>query len=427
MARSYIHRLTSLSQIAHLGSTKSLLAPPLAYLRPTFNAHRLLTFTSQSQPHSSSPPASSTSFLDASTATATAAAAAVNHTPAFSPGSYLKAHADAQVLKKKTSTASIPESVQHAEEKPPAPVDCFQFVAHAAWHPKNRHPRQRQSQDKVPYWKRSKVGNVDAGEDAFFHTYTPYGMALGVADGVGGWADAGVDPAIFSWTLMNNAAGIAKKSEQQPPIDALQILDSAFHQLCRSGKVAAGSSTACILNLCKTTGQMTSVNLGDSAFLLIRDKKIVYESPSQQHYFNCPYQLTVVPDTYPDRDSFVTDMPKDADRKTFFLKNNDIIVLATDGYFDNVFHHDTLSTVNENMRHILEPTMEVSDEEVAAAVRNLAKTLTDNARRWSLDPKRDSPWAKDAQAHGSNYRGGKVDDITCIVTLVRDIQRQQQQ
>lgn len=135
----------------------------------------------------------------------------------------------------------------------------------------------------------------------------------------------------------------------------------------------------------------------------------------------------MVPDTYPDRDSFVTDMPKDADRKTFFLKNNDIIVLATDGYFDNVFHHDTLSTVNENMRHILEPTMEVSDEEVAAAVRNLAKTLTDNARRWSLDPKRDSPWAKDAQAHGSNYRGGKVDDITCIVTLVRDIQRQQQQ
>lgn len=87
---------------------------------------------------------------------------------------------------------------------------------------------------------------------------------------------------------MNNAAGIAKKSAQHPPIDALQILDTAFHQLRKSGKVAAGSSTACILNLCKSTGEMTSVNLGDSAFLLIRDKKIVYESPSQQHYFNCP-------------------------------------------------------------------------------------------------------------------------------------------
>lgn len=87
---------------------------------------------------------------------------------------------------------------------------------------------------------------------------------------------------------MNNAAGIAKKSEELPPIHALQILDTAFHQLRRGGKVAAGSSTACILNLCKTTGEMTSVNLGDSAFVLIRDQKIVYESPSQQHYFNCP-------------------------------------------------------------------------------------------------------------------------------------------
>ena len=94
--------------------------------------------------------------------------------------------------------------------------------------------------------------------------------------------------AIFSWTLMNNAAGVAKKAEQSPPIHALQILDTAFHQLRRGGKVAAGSSTACILNLCKITGEMTSVNLGDSAFVLIRDEKIVYESPSQQHYFNCP-------------------------------------------------------------------------------------------------------------------------------------------
>ncbi|KAI9316389.1 phosphatase 2C-like domain-containing protein, partial [Dichotomocladium elegans] len=295
----------------------------------------------------------------------------------------------------------------------------FQFVAHAAWHPKNRNARQRQTEDKLPYWKRAKVGNVDAGEDAFFHTYTPYGMALGVADGVGGWAEAGVDPAIFSWTLMNNAAGIAKKSEEHPPIDALQILDTAFHQLRRGGKVAAGSSTACILNLCKTTGEMTSVNLGDSAFLLIRDEKIVYESPSQQHYFNCPFQLTVVPDTYPDRDNFVTDMPKDADQKTFFLKDNDIILLATDGYFDNVYSSETLEIVNRVMGNILaSPKGDISDEDVADSVRNLAKTLTDAARRFSLDPKRLSPWARDARAHGSNYRGGKIDDITCIVTLV---------
>lgn len=130
----------------------------------------------------------------------------------------------------------------------------------------------------------------------------------------------------------------------------------------------------------------------------------------------------MVPDSYPDRDSFVTDLPKDADQKTFFLKDNDIILLATDGYFDNVYPHETLEIVTQHMASVMsgEP---VTDTEVAAAVRALAKALTDTARRFSLDPKRLSPWARDAQAHGSNYRGGKVDDITCIVTLVRGLQK----
>ena len=141
----------------------------------------------------------------------------------------------------------------------------------------------------------------------------------------------------------------------------------------------------------------------------------------------------MVPDTYPDRDSFVTDMPKDADQKTFFLKDNDIILLATDGYFDNVYPQETLSLVNSTMKTIVHPsssstttttaTTNMTDEEVATTVRGLAKSLTDAARRYSLDPKRLSPWARDARAHGSNYRGGKIDDITCIVTLVRGLQQ----
>ncbi|KAG0176802.1 hypothetical protein DFQ28_010696 [Apophysomyces sp. BC1034] len=214
---------------------------------------------------------------------------------------------------------------------------------------------------------------------------------------------------------MNNAASVAKDENS---VDAHHILDAAFTQLRKGGKVPAGSSTACILNLCKRSGKMTTCNLGDSAFILIRDEKIVYESPSQQHYFNCPYQLTVVPDTYPNRDSFVTDTPKDGDQKSFFLKEGDLILLATDGYFDNVYPHETLALVNTAMETLIEPT----DEEVVTTVRGLAKSLTDTARRMSLDPKRLSPWARDARAHGSNYRGGKVDDITCIVTLVRGVQ-----
>lgn len=102
------------------------------------------------------------------------------------------------------------------------------------------------------------------------------------------------------------------------------------------------------------------------------------------------------------------------------MKDGDLIVLATDGYFDNVYSEETLELIHHGMKPVWENTSEDdNDELVTATIRNLAKTLTDRARRLSLNPKRLSPWAKAARAHGSHYRGGKVDDITCIVTLVR--------
>jgi hypothetical protein len=74
-------------------------------------------------------------------------------------------------------------------------LERFQFVAYAAWHPKSRpKPPVASTAKKVPYWKQTRVGKVDAGEDAFFQTITPEGLALGVADGVGGWGLVGVDP-----------------------------------------------------------------------------------------------------------------------------------------------------------------------------------------------------------------------------------------
>ncbi|ORX50899.1 protein serine/threonine phosphatase 2C [Hesseltinella vesiculosa] len=327
---------------------------------------------------------------------------------------YSTLHASPVLAKQQPATnATIPDDDLSEPVPNSDPTYSYDFFVYAAWHPKNRSAKQHRAKMKIPYWKQKQVGNVDAGEDAFFQTCTPGGLALGVADGVGGWSEVGVDPALFSWTLMNNAASAAKSEKQ---LDAHHILDKAFDRLVQDGKVQAGSSTACILNMCKATGKMTTCNLGDSAFLLIRDQKVVYESPSQQHYFNCPYQLTVVPQNYPDRELYVTDMPKDGDKKSFFLKDGDVIVLATDGYFDNVYSHETLAMVNKELEQLSEND---DDESMLALVRRLSKSLTDTAKRLSLDPKRLSPWAKGAQAHGSNYTGGKVDDIVCLVTLVR--------
>jgi hypothetical protein len=91
------------------------------------------------------------------------------------------------------------DKVKSASKEPQEDTDSdYNFVVAASWHPKNRARKSKATAEKIPYWKRSKVGKVDAGEDAFFHTSTRKGLAVGVADGVGGWAEVGVDPGMYT-------------------------------------------------------------------------------------------------------------------------------------------------------------------------------------------------------------------------------------
>jgi protein phosphatase PTC7 len=59
--------------------------------------------------------------------------------------------------------------------------------------------------------------------------------------------------------------------------------------LWRHRRARAGSSTACVV--CLNGAQLHAANLGDSGFMVVRDGKLVFESPAQQHSFNFPYQI----------------------------------------------------------------------------------------------------------------------------------------
>ncbi|KAL1918436.1 uncharacterized protein VTP21DRAFT_3096 [Calcarisporiella thermophila] len=309
----------------------------------------------------------------------------------------------------------------------------FRYVVAASWHPKKTEsvPVNNQS---IPLWRRRHGGNkkVDAGEDAFFHVATAKGLAMGVADGVGGWIEVGVDPALFSWTLMDHAARIAKAlpvpraEDTEEEMDAQRILTEAFEQLVNEGSVKAGSSTACILDLCKRTGRLTSANLGDSGFLIIRDGQVFYQAPSLQHFFNCPYQLTIAPSG---SGEYILDKPGDALRTTQQLYDGDFIILATDGLFDNLYNSEALAIVNAEAEAIAELRNKAKEDgmdseqiadQLLCCVRNLSRKLTETARRFSLDPKRMSPWAQSAREHGGRYLGGKVDDITVLIAYVTE-------
>lgn len=146
------------------------------------------------------------------------------------------------------------------------------------------------------------------------------------------------------------------------------ILEKAFRKV-----TAVGSATALVAILNKQ--ELSISNIGDSGFLVIRFKNgepyCPHKSKEQQHAFNIPYQLSQLP-TQADleilrkrgkmaemeklkkvlkkKNNVCQDSPDNADDYTIDLKDNDIIVSATDGVFDNLFQHEILTMVTEYKR-----------------------------------------------------------------------------
>ncbi|CAA6667431.1 unnamed protein product [Spirodela intermedia] len=212
------------------------------------------------------------------------------------------------------------------------------------------------------------------GEDAHFICVAE--QAIGVADGVGGWADLGVDSGLYARELMSHSVS-AIQEEPKGSIDPVRVLERAH-----SSTKARGSSTACIIAL--TDQGINAINLGDSGFMLVRDGSVVFQSPPQQHDFNFPYQL---------ESGNLSDPPSSAQVFTVPVAAGDAIVAGTDGLFDNLFGKEV--------------TAVVARAEIAAL-----------ARRRALDRNGQTPFSTAAQEAGYWYTGGKLDDITVVVSFV---------
>ena len=88
---------------------------------------------------------------------------------------------------------------------------------------------------------------------------------LAVADGVGGWAESGIDPAIFARRLCENIDKLATKSTEAYIQDPRRLLIDAVQD-----NHETGSSTCVIACLDKYKPLIYTANLGDSGYLLLR-------------------------------------------------------------------------------------------------------------------------------------------------------------
>ena len=94
------------------------------------------------------------------------------------------------------------------------------------------------------------TGRPNSGQDAFFVSKAgnSSNVAFGVADGVGGWADQGIDSADFSHGLCQGMARIARElhSPDKKDLWPQYILGNAYQEILREGKIGGGGSTACL-------------------------------------------------------------------------------------------------------------------------------------------------------------------------------------
>ncbi|GLC40993.1 hypothetical protein PLESTB_000954400 [Pleodorina starrii] len=259
------------------------------------------------------------------------------------------------------------------------------------------------------------------GEDAHFISDFG-GGALGVADGVGGWQESGVNPADYSRTLMQLARAYVEgtdifhdlaSSRQGVLVDPRGALEAAHMHT----KVP-GSATACVMQLDQAAGVLAAANLGDSGFVVIRDGKELVRSKPLQHYFDCPLQFGAFPE-------FVeaTDTADMADIYSIALRPGDVIIAGSDGLWDNCYVTEIISLLPKS----------------AADVGSAADAIATAARRHASDAEYASPYTREALSQGldlpwwdkllgmsfkggkvhlKQLTGGKMDDITVLVSYV---------
>ena len=287
-----------------------------------------------------------------------------------------------------------------------------------------------------------------SGQDSFF--YSQVGntntTAFGVADGVGGWVESGLDPADFAHGLCEYMACAARSwphgsnTTSLHPKDLLQV---AYDEVTDDSSIEGGGSTAC-LAVAEPDGNIEVANLGDSGFMHLGLNAVRHFTQPQTHAFNTPYQLSKTPQRMLVQmavfggPSTLSDLPKESSVTHHKVRHGDVLVFATDGVWDNLSPQDALGIVSRHMVDLgawveRNGTIEVGRDlaklvqadsarkaDTSSLQAKVAVAIAKEAKQTGLNTRRDGPFAKEVQRHypGENWHGGKPDDIAAVIAVV---------
>ncbi|XP_010447232.1 PREDICTED: probable protein phosphatase 2C 62 isoform X2 [Camelina sativa] len=224
-------------------------------------------------------------------------------------------------------------------------------------------------------------------EDAYFTFHHNW---IGIADGVSQWSFEGINKGMYSQELMSNCQKIIS-DETAKMTDPVQVLHRSVNETKSSG-----SSTALIAHL--DNNELHIANIGDTGFIVIRDGTVLQKSSPMFHHFCFPLQITQG-----------CDVLKLAEVYNVKLDEGDVVIVATDGLFDNLYEKEIVSIVCESLEQSLEP-QEIA-ELVAAKAQEVGGSETER-----------TPFADAAKEEGYvGHKGGKLDAVTVIVSFVKTV------
>ncbi|CAE8727641.1 unnamed protein product, partial [Polarella glacialis] len=288
---------------------------------------------------------------------------------------------------------------------------------------------------QIPHPKKAETG----GEDSLF--VCPHGSAAGVSDGVGEWEwRFGLNPRSFADELMLGAKSAAAAAANGDA--GLSARDRAAFLLGKGYEATRsfGSATALIATLDSDASELGVANLGDSGLRVIRRHssgsevgvRIAHRTLEQQHSFNCPYQLSRLPAqedferlrsqglnalvrAVQATGSSKQDLPLHADTYHFEIQEGDLLLLGTDGVFDNLHDHEVCQLAGVAM------TPEAGGSRqgrLAPDPSKLAAAIAKAAAYRSQDQGARTPFGENAKEAGLYHVGGKMDDISVVAAWV---------
>ncbi|KNH05493.1 hypothetical protein XU18_3464 [Perkinsela sp. CCAP 1560/4] len=311
-------------------------------------------------------------------------------------------------------------------------------------HPSQRHKTEAvetQRKKQLQWRKRSSFIELDCGDDSFMVSNTY--KVLGVADGVGEWNKTDGNAAAVANKLMQNSKLYSET--HRGCFDSRTILSEAMEKTRRDKETPPGSTTACLASLRQhkgptsslRTGVLNVINIGNSNAMLIRNRSMVHRAREKMHGFNAPFQLAVPPPRGTEMgEEIFNDSLADAVHEEWEVREGDVLVMATDGLYDNVFNSEIATVAGAMGRYdapkdlfsyipgfgsIIRAWLGLHEQPDISLIDpyKVTKKLTMMAHERAYKQDVNTPFSYMLSSFlGETKKGGKPDDVTVMLSRI---------